>query len=119
MLNFENEMKATNTSYVVLSLEEYHRLRDEARAAADFMDKLVSVDHRSWSNTWDVGLDRVLVYEAAKKKLERALGDKMSEYDVKELKDFAYYSAAIATPKPATAADFGDDDADDILNSDD
>ena len=119
MLNFENEMKAANTGYVVLSLEEYNRLRDEARAAADFMDKLVSVEHQRWTNTGEAVLDNTAVYEAAKRKLEQVLGDKMSEFATRESKDFAYYSATIAEPKPATLADLAEDDADDVLNSDD
>ena len=120
MLNFEETVKAASHGYVVLSLDEYNRLRDEARAAKDFMDKLVNLEYNSWNKRWEAVLDNVAVYKVAKKKLKQVLGDKMSEFAIKELKDFAYYSATIAEPKPATMADLScDDDADDILASDD
>lgn len=126
MLNFEETVKAASHGYVVLSLDEYNRIRDEARAAKDFMDKLVNLEYNSWGKAWEVVVNSTAIYDEAMKKLVATLGDSVSEHDIVEPKDFAYYDHKIATRKPESNIAVetvnrkhgADDDDDDILNSD-
>lgn len=117
MLNFEENMKAANTGYVVLSLDEYNRLRDEAAAANNFMAELIKVTKQSWTDEYVVEPNNAAFYAAAKKKFEELFGDALHEYEVRPISDFYLGYATLAIKRTEPVSD--DDDADDILNSDD
>lgn len=116
MLNFEDEMKAAGKGYVVMSLEEYDRLRGDAAAAERLMAELIKVTKQSWNDEYIVEPNNAAFYAAAKKKFEELFGDALHEYEVRPINDFYLGYAAIATRRPEPVSD---GDADDILNSDD
>jgi hypothetical protein len=117
MLNFEDNMRAANTGYVVLSLEEYNRLRDEAAAAKAVMAELIKVSKQSWTDEYVVEPNNAAFYAFAKKKFEELFGDEQHNYEVRPISDFYMGYTALATRRTEPASD--GDDADDILNSDD
>lgn len=105
MLNFENEMRAVGKGYVVLPLEEYDRLRDEAKAADRLMAELVTVTKQSWDDTFVVELDKGTLHAFAKKKFEEQFADALSEYEVTPSSEFYTGVAPIARRREPDADD--------------
>lgn len=131
MLDFEEEMKAVKAGYVVMSLDEYNKLRDEiatanmqayeieqlanrriADAAANnqaIIDSLFRIEQRNYgTHDIDICFDTRAIRAVALNMLGKYFSaEELEKYDIKPAEEMHILDELLATRKPeiVTAAD--------------